>query len=80
MTLQNAIKRYNLIKQEKDFTGTPYPKNYICYTATKETDKAKYFYCLDSDTDFAPGLYFLTVTTVYKNTNKDYLRTYIIDN
>lgn len=78
MTLQQAIKKYNLIKQEKDFTDAKYPKNYICYFSKKETDKALYYYTADKDMDFC-NRFFLTVQTFYKNTNKNTIKIYILE-
>ena len=79
MTLQQAIKKYKLIKQEKCFDGAKLPNGYELYTSEKHNDKADYYYCVDRDLSFCKH-HFLTITTFYKGTNKETLRNYILEN
>ena len=79
MTLQQAIKKYNLIKQEKCFDGDKLPNGYELYTSEKETDNAKYYYTVDRDLNLSKH-YYLVIQAFYKGTNKEITRTYILEN
>lgn len=78
MTVTQAIKKYNLIKQDYNCFGEKHPSCYQCFTADKETDKAIYHYTLDKDTSFLDA-WFLTVQTFYKCQNKETCRVYLIE-
>ena len=78
MTITQAIKKYNLIKQDYDCFGEKHPTWYECFTADKETETASYHYTLDRDKSFIDAWY-LTVQTFYKLKNKYSCRVYPID-
>ena len=78
MTLQQAIKKYNLIKQEKCFDGEKLPNGYELYTGEKHTEKADYFYTVDRDLNLSKR-YYLVKQAFYKDQNKETTRTYILE-
>lgn len=78
MTLRQAIKKYNLIKQEKCFDGEKLPNGYELYTGEKHTEKANYFYTVDRDLNLSKR-YYLVIQAFYKGTNKEITKTYILE-
>ncbi len=78
MTLQQAIKKYNLKKQETCFDGEPLPKNYELFIGEKTTEKAKYFYVVDRNGK--NDHYILVIQAFYFGENKETMRTYILEN
>ena len=78
MTLQQAIKKYNLIKQEKCFDGEKLPHGYKLYIGEKHTEKVDYFYTADRDLNLSKH-YYLVIQAFYKGTNKETTRTYILE-
>lgn len=70
MTIQNAIKKYNLKRQYIDCFGYKIKDGYTIYHAEKETEKAKYVYHLDNEisVDLGDGKDFiLTIERFNKN-------------
>lgn len=49
MKLSEAIKRYNLQRQYKDFLGDKYPEKHIHYHSEKDTPAAHYEYHADNE-------------------------------
>ena len=78
MTLEQAIKKYNLIKQEKCFDGEKLPNGYELYTGEKRTEKADYFFSADRDL-ILNKLFYLSIQAFYKGTNKETTRVYILN-
>lgn len=78
MTLQQAIKKYNLIKQEKCSDGEKLPNGYELYIGEKRTQKADYFYAVDRDLNLSKR-YYLVIQSFYKDQNKETTRTYILE-
>lgn len=78
MTLNQAIKKYDLKREFFDFMGRKFHDGFECYTSKKETEKAIYFYTAERDLGFC-DMFFLTIVTYYKTRNQETVKNYILD-
>ena len=69
MTLEQAIKKYNMKQETHDCFGFPYKKGYLHYHAEKENAKSTTIYHIDNEVsvDLDDGTeFYLTIQSISK--------------